>query len=46
MIKVRSRGNWQKTETWLQRIQKNISNIKLEKYGKEGIIALAAATPK
>lgn len=46
MIKARSRGNWQRTETWLQRIQYNIARIKLEKYGEEGIIALAAATPK
>lgn len=44
--RLKSKGDWSKTESWLKRIQtlKNARTI-LEKYGREGVAALAAATP-
>ena len=41
-----TKGDWSKTESWLKRIKtlKNARRI-LEKYGREGLAALAAATP-
>ena len=41
-----SKGDWSKTENWLKRIKtlKNARRI-LDKYGREGVSALSAATP-
>ena len=43
---VNKKGDWAKTTSWLKRIQtlKNVRKI-LEKYGREGVVALANATP-
>jgi len=42
----KSQGDWSKTTNWLKRIRtlKNARNI-LDKYGREGVAALSAATP-
>ena len=41
-----SKGDWSKTENWLKRIKtlKNMRQV-LERYGREGVAALSAATP-
>lgn len=41
-----SKGDWSKTTNWLKRIKtmKNARNV-LDKYGREGVAALSAATP-
>lgn len=41
-----SKGDWSKTTNWLKRIKtmKNARNI-LDRYGREGVAALSAATP-
>lgn len=41
-----SKGDWSKTENWLKRIKtlKNARQV-LERYGREGVAALSAATP-
>lgn len=43
---LKSKGDWSKTENWLKRIRtlKNARQV-LEKYGREGVAALSAATP-
>lgn len=43
---VTKKGDWAKTTNWLKRLKtlKNARNV-LEKYGREGIVALASATP-
>lgn len=45
MIKVTVGGSFKKTETFLQRCKK-LKYSSLDKYGKEGVQALMAATPK
>lgn len=46
MIKIRCRGNYNKTEKFLKE-SKDIHEIRqiMEKYGREGVAALSAATP-
>lgn len=45
MIGVRHKGDFSKTTNFLKRMnQRNVIGI-LEKYGKEGVAALASATP-
>lgn len=44
MIKVKVGGSFKKTEAFLQR-NKKMKLSSLDKYGKEGVKALAAATP-
>lgn len=44
MIKVKVGGSFKKTEQFLQR-NKRMKFSSLDKYGKEGVQALAAATP-
>lgn len=41
-----SKGDWSKTENWLKRIKtlKNARRV-LDRYGREGVAALSAATP-
>lgn len=41
-----SKGDWDKTEKWLKQLEgfKNLPRV-LEKYGREGVAALSAATP-
>ena len=41
-----SKGDWSKTTNWLKRIKtmKNARNV-LDRYGREGVAALSAATP-
>ena len=41
-----SKGDWSKTENWLKRIKtlKNARQV-LDRYGREGVAALSAATP-
>ena len=45
MIVVKHRGNFNKTEKFLRRMSKTDFLRKLEKYGREGVAALASATP-
>ena len=46
MIKLRCRGNYNKTEKFLKDA-KDLNELRtiLEKYGREGVSALSAATP-
>ena len=46
MIKIRCRGNYDKTEKFLKE-SKDINELRqiMEKYGREGVAALSAATP-
>ena len=46
MIRVKTKGNWNKTENFLKRNQ-NLKSIRqiLEKCGREGVNALSATTP-
>ena len=46
MIKLRCRGNYNKTEKFLKEA-KDLNELRtiLEKYGREGVSALSAATP-
>ena len=45
MITFRHKGNFKKTDDFLGRAQKGIDARVLHKYGKEGVAALASATP-
>lgn len=45
-IKVRHKGNFDKTMKWLMNAKERKFNDILDKYGKLGVEALAAATPK
>lgn len=45
MIVVKHKGDFNKTENFLRRISKTDFRHILEKYGREGVAALAAATP-
>lgn len=44
-ISVRSKGNFDKTNTYLKKCQKAMRKGVFDKYGKRGVAALAAATP-
>lgn len=43
-ISITTRGNWDQTASYLRRIQA-VNLDALEKYGRQGVAALAAATP-
>lgn len=45
---ITASGSWSSTENWLKKITSGTSRLfaSLEKYGQEGVAALAAATPK
>lgn len=45
MISVKVKGSFDKTEKFLDRITKRHDRAVLEKYGREGVAALSAATP-
>lgn len=45
MIVVKHKGDFNKTENFLRRISKTDFRRILQKYGQEGVAALAAATP-
>lgn len=45
MIVVKHKGDFNKTSNFLRRISKTDFRSILERYGKEGVAALAAATP-
>ena len=45
MIVIRERGSFQKTERYLRAVRRRQLRSILERYAKEGMAALAAATP-
>ena len=45
MITVRHKGNFSKTIRYMTRVRKAINANDLDRYGKEGVAALASATP-
>lgn len=45
MIVVKHKGDFSKTDNFLRRISKTDFRSILDKYGREGVAALAAATP-
>lgn len=46
MISFREKGNFNKTEKSLQKMKTNNYKSILDKYGRQGVVALSAATPK
>lgn len=44
-ISFTTKGNWDKTTRYLQRLQTTQAFAVLEKYGQQGVAALSAATP-
>lgn len=46
MIKVTTKGNWKKTNSFLERCLNLVKLGKLDKYGQEGVEALREATPR
>jgi len=46
MIKVTQKGDFSKTLSFMDKALKVINKNDFEKYGKEGVAALSAATPK
>ena len=45
MIEIKQKGNFDKTIQFLGQLKRGINTRSLEKYGEEGVAALAAATP-
>lgn len=45
MISFRHKGNFSKTERFLKNAKKAVRPADLERYGREGVAALASATP-
>lgn len=45
MIKVRHKGDFSGLKKFLNKSKKSIDHIDLDKYGREGVAALASATP-
>lgn len=45
MIKFRHRGDLSKSTRYLTRVKKAVCSPDLDKYGREGVAALASATP-
>ena len=46
MFKISSKGNFNKTQKWLRKVQAKGYMQKLEQYGQLGVDALQQATPK
>ena len=46
MITIKSRGDWNKTFSFLKKVTKIDFATLLEKYAQQGVSALSAATPK
>ena len=44
-ISITSKGTWDPTTTYLKRLQNFDPSVILDKYGRQGVAALAAATP-
>ena len=44
MISVKVKGDWSKTTSWLDKIISRHNFKVMEKYGREGVAALSAAT--
>lgn len=44
-ISITTKGNWDQTATYLRRLQALKFSGELDKYGRQGVVALAAATP-
>lgn len=45
MIRIKVKKNWDKTTNWLDKIVSKHNLSLFEKYGREGVAALSAATP-
>ena len=45
MISFRQKGDFSKTERYLERLKKSVRAEILDKYGREGVNALSSATP-
>ena len=45
MITFRHKGEFQKLTRYLVQVDKKVKNIDLDQFGKEGVAALASATP-
>ena len=45
MIRFRHKGNFSKTKRFMERAKEAVRLGKLDKYGREGVSALASATP-
>lgn len=45
-LKIKQKGDWHKSYTFLKRLRDLGDPLDLEKYGTMGVAALAAATPK
>ena len=45
MIVFKHKGDFSKTTKFFERIRRGVKTINLDKYGKEGVAALAASTP-
>lgn len=46
MITIRQQGDYSKISNYLERIKESVHLGILDRYGKEGVAALASATPK
>lgn len=46
MIKFSTKGNWSKTNSFIEKALNVVKLGSLDKYGEKGVEALAAATPK
>lgn len=46
MIKVTSKTNFPKTTRYLEKLRRGAHLLDLDRYGREGVVALAAATPR
>lgn len=45
MITMKSKGDYSKATRWLERLKEIVHMGELDKYGREGVAALSAATP-
>lgn len=45
MITFRHKGNFSKSKKYFTNVKKAVKSVNLDKYGKEGVAALASATP-
>ena len=45
MIKIRQKGDFKKLTQYLEKANKTVRLVNLDKYGKEGVTALSSATP-
>lgn len=46
MFKITSKGNFDKTQKWLRKVQSKGYMQRLDQYGQQGVEALQQATPK